>query len=65
MQVRTDLAEEAQTLWQQSAGKTTQLEGVKARSWEDHGVRRHQVQVLNEQGAVSYTHLTLPTICSV
>lgn len=43
MQVRTDLAEEAQDLWKQSAGKTTQLEGVKARSWEDRGVRRHQV----------------------
>ncbi|MFR0733216.1 MAG: hypothetical protein ACLSHU_02465 [Oscillospiraceae bacterium] len=27
MQVRTDLAEEAQALWRQSAGKTTQLEG--------------------------------------
>ena len=64
MQVRTDLAEEAQALWRQSAGKTTQLEGVKARSWEEHGVGRHQVQILNEQGEkapVSYTHLTLPT----
>ena len=50
MQVRTDLAEEAQALWRQSAGKTTQLEGVKARSWEEHGVERHQVQILNEQG---------------
>ena len=50
MQVRTDLAEEAQALWRQSAGKTTQLEGVKARSWEEHGVGRHQVQILNEQG---------------
>ena len=50
MQVRTDLAEEAQDLWKQSAGKTTQLEGVKARSWEDRGVRRHQVQILDERG---------------
>ena len=50
MQVRTDLAEEAQALWRQSPGKTTQLEGVKARSWEEHGVGRHQVQILNEQG---------------
>ena len=50
MQIRTDLAEEAQALWQQSAGETTQLAGVKARSWEDHGVRRHRVQVLDAQG---------------
>lgn len=28
MQIRTDLAEEAQALWQQSAGETTQLAGA-------------------------------------
>lgn len=27
---RTDLAEEAHSLWERSAGKTTQLPGVKA-----------------------------------
>lgn len=48
---RTDLAEEAQSLWQQSAGKTTTLSGVRARQWDDSGVRRQSVQILNDNGA--------------
>lgn len=50
MGIRTDLAEEAQSLWRQSAGETTELPGVRARSWEENGICRHRVQVLDERG---------------
>jgi len=48
---RTDLAEEAQALWQRSAGKTTTLPGVKAREWEENGVPRQRVEILDPEGA--------------
>lgn len=49
--IRTDLAEEARSLWQQSAGKTTTLSGVKARQWDDGGIYRQRVEILNAEGA--------------
>ncbi len=48
---RTDLAEEAQSLWQQSAGETTELSGVIARQWDEGAVRRQRVDIINEDGA--------------
>lgn len=51
MSQRTDLAEEAQALWQRSAGKTTTLPGVKAREWEENGVPRQRVEILDHDGA--------------
>lgn len=51
MSQRTDLAEEAQVLWQRSAGKTTTLSGVKAREWEENGIPRQRVEILDPQGA--------------
>ena len=51
MSQRTDLAEEAQALWQRSAGKTTTLPGVKAREWEENGVPRQRVEILDPEGA--------------
>lgn len=50
MAIRTDLAVEAKTLWEQSAGKTTQLEGVIARERESEGLAVTQVEITNEQG---------------
>lgn len=50
LSARTDLAQEAHALWEQGAGKTTELSGVKARQWEERGVRRHQVRILDEAG---------------
>lgn len=51
MAIRTDLAEEAQELWQRSAGKTTSLAGVKARQWDDGGIFRQRVEILSAEGA--------------
>lgn len=51
MAARTDLAEEAKSLWEREAGKTTELKGVRARSWEENGVQRHQVIICDERGA--------------
>lgn len=51
MAVRTDLAQEAEALWRQSAGETTELSGVQSRQWEENGVRRHRVRILDETGA--------------
>ena len=48
---RTDLAEEAQRLWQQEAGQTTELSGVKARQWKENGVERCCVEILDQEGA--------------
>lgn len=49
--VRTDLAMEAESLWRQSAGATTALPGVKARSWEEQGLTLTRVEILEEEGA--------------
>lgn len=48
---RTDLALEAHEMWQQSAGKTTQLPGVQAREHLREGYTVTTVQVLDKQGA--------------
>ena len=37
--IRTDLAMEAKTLFEQSAGRTTRLEGVRARERREDGVK--------------------------
>lgn len=48
---RTDLALEAQELWQESAEKTTRLSGVKAFKKKLEGYPITEVQILNAQGA--------------
>ena len=48
---RTDLALEARELWQESAERTTKLEGVRAVRRRSEGYSVTEVQVLNEQGA--------------
>ncbi len=50
MRVRTDLALEAKELWEQSAGKTTRLPGVAARSKTAGGVEVTTVEVLDGRG---------------
>lgn len=50
MAIRTDLALEAKTLWEQSAGKTTQLRGVRARERSTQGFAVTDVEILNRQG---------------
>ena len=47
---RTDLALEGGGLWQQSAGQTTKLEGVRAREGERFGLPVTVVEVLDERG---------------
>lgn len=49
-QRRTDLALEARELWQERAGKTSQLEGVQARTGEREGFRSETVHILDERG---------------
>ena len=49
--IRTDLAMEAKELWQQSAGKTTKLEGVRAREFHVRGIDITVVEILNAEGA--------------
>lgn len=48
---RTDLALEAKTLWEEQAGETTQLEGVRAWDSRREGYQVTTVQILDEQGA--------------
>lgn len=48
--IRTDLALEARQLWQESAGRTTKLEGVRAREGERFGLPVTVVEVLDERG---------------
>ena len=48
---RTDLAAEAAQLWQEEAGTTTRLEGVRARDSAREGFRVTTVQIVNEEGA--------------
>lgn len=47
---RTDLALEAQELWQESAGKTTRLPGVRATKRKTEGYSLTQVDVLDSDG---------------
>lgn len=48
---RTDLAMEAHELWRESAGKTTRLTGVRARTLKQQGYSVNRVEVLNDRGA--------------
>ena len=48
---RTDLATEAKEIWQESAGETTQLKGVKAYDTESHGFLLTCVEILDDRGA--------------
>lgn len=47
---RTDLAMEERELWQQSAGYTTQLPGVKARETSGKGITTTWVEILDDRG---------------
>lgn len=51
MEKRTDLAEEAHSLWTNSCGRTTELSGVKARQWQERGHTRQRVEILSSRGA--------------
>ena len=48
--IRTDLAMEAKTLFEQSAGRTTRLEGVRARERETAGFPVTEVEILDPRG---------------
>ena len=48
---RTDLALEARELWQESAGKTTRISGVRARTVKQQGYAVTKVEILNDRGA--------------
>ena len=45
---RTDLALEAKELWQESAGKTTKLPGVRARTMRSGRCTVTKVEILDE-----------------
>ena len=47
---RTDLALEAKEIWQESAGRTTKLPGVKASERKLEGYPLTRVEILNEEG---------------
>lgn len=53
MAIRTDLALEARSLWQESADQTSELEGVKAREFEVQGIPVTEVQILNDAGSAA------------
>lgn len=46
----TDLAMEARELWQESAGQTTKLPGVRAGECENRGITTTTVEILDQQG---------------
>ena len=48
---RTDLAFEAKELWQQQAGETTKLHGVRAKDYRLRGIDVTVVEILNAEGA--------------
>lgn len=50
MAIRTDLALEAKTLWEQSAGQTTRLHGVRARERSARGFSVTEVEILDARG---------------
>ena len=50
MNKRTDLAMEARELWQENAGQTTRLEGVRAREYVSRGITTTVVEILNQNG---------------
>ena len=47
---RTDLAMEAKELWQESAGETTKLQGVRAREQVSRGITTTVVEICNQDG---------------
>ena len=49
MAIRTDLAVEAKELWEESAGKTTDLPGVAAREQRLKGVTVTTVEILDRR----------------
>ena len=51
LEKRTDLALEAKELWQESAGKTTRLSGVRAKKTKQEGYSITKVEILNDRGA--------------
>lgn len=51
MTIRTDLALEAKALWQEQAGRTTLLPGVRARENKSRGITMTTVEILDQQGA--------------
>lgn len=64
MAKRTDLAMEAREIWQESAGKTTELSGVRARERREKELELTEVEVLDEEGAAALgkpvgTYLTM------
>lgn len=48
--IHTDLAMEAKELWQEDAGQTTKLPGVRAREYRLRGMDVTVVEILNEDG---------------
>jgi len=48
---RTDLAMEERELWQQSAGTTTELPGVRARETSSKGITTTVVEILDDRGS--------------
>lgn len=50
MATRTDLAAEAHAIWRRSAGETTALSGVVARTEEAYGIAIERVEILNREG---------------
>lgn len=67
MAIRTDLALEAKQLWEQSAARTTKLQGVRARTLQVGESELTQVDILDERGQQAlgkpigrYTTLELP-----
>ena len=51
MNKRTDLAMEAKELWQETAGQTTKLQGVRAREQVMRGITTTVVEILSPDGA--------------
>lgn len=47
---RTDLAMEARELWQESAGETSELPGVRARTHTNRGITATVVEILDRRG---------------
>lgn len=67
--IRTDLAMEAKTLWEESAGETTKLRGVRARETAHNGIPVTTVEILDHHGeealgkpAGRYITLELPRL---
>lgn len=67
---RTDLALEAKQIWENSARKTTRLEGVIAREEQGDGYHITEVEVINSAGEKAlgkprgkYVTLELPQLC--